>query len=245
MPFVTHRTRERPTTDLPKIAGSSIPFSRTLNHFTVHVLERPPMEVGVSFVYRKRLGDKRWAKTVDGRWRYRISVPWQYFIVRMNRVGAFTDTFIWFARKKILDPNEIVYIPPLPNIYPSGHICNGTIRVDLSAPLHERIFKAFESFWTTPFTEETWPENADVVPKCWSDQNHYYIEYGYLRYLLEYWVKHDKHVVMPGRKCSFPWRLYRVINKAMSGWNARTIESLSEAMDYALEFVTPNRSSDE
>lgn len=239
MPFLTRRTRERPPDDIPRLMANSIPFSRTKNEMSVHVLERPPMEVPVSFAYRKRLRDRKWSKKVEGRWRYKISVPWQYFIVRTNRVGAFTDTFIWFARSKIKDPQEgVIYCPPLPNIYPSGHICNGTIKVDLSAPLHERVSKAFESFWTTPFTEETWPETHTIIPRCWSSPERYKIMYGWLRYTFEYWVLHDKHA----SNCRFPFRLFQVNNPAMPEWNHNVLESLSDAMDYALEFVTPNRS---
>ena len=239
MPFPTHRTRERPPEEVPKIDRSSIPFSMSDGSFTVHALERPPMEVNVSFVFRKKIGDTRWSKKASGKWRYRLSVPWQYFIVRVNRVGAITDTFLWLSRRKLESIQDgAVYMPPLPNIYPSGHICNGTIRVDFNDPIHLRVQKAFESFWTTPFTEETWPERGDILPRCYSAQP-LYICYGYLKLMLDFWQKHDAHNRNGG--CGFPFRLMKVVNKAMPSWHGHLIESLADAMEYGLQFRAPTR----
>lgn len=249
MPFVTRTRRDTPET-IPKLPGLSIPFTRSSIFGVVHVLEKPPMTVGVSFKMKLKTRKGTWSKKGLGFVRWKIKVPWQYFMVRMNRVGAITDTFIWFAQKQISDLSEPVYMPPLPNIYPSGHICNGTIRVSLSDPPHVRVARAFESFWTTPFTEETWPETGRLVPKCWQQSSHYVIEYGYLKYVFEYWQEHDAKHATSGwledhGSCSFPWRLYQVRNKAMEPWHEEVIHNLGEAMEYALDFVQPNRHPDE
>lgn len=217
------------------------------------MLEKSPERIGVSFKVKLKTRKGTWSKRPAVIMRWRLNVPWQYFIVRMNRVGAITDTFIWFSPKKIGMEKEAVYLPPLPNIYPSAHICNGTIKVNLADPVHARVAQAFESFWTTPFTEETWPENDTLLPRCWDPsvdpQNQYFIEYGYLKWIFEYWQGHDerhsrKEWLKHHRSCDFPWQQYKVANKAVPKWHGEPIRNLDEAMEYALEFVAPKRTDE-
>lgn len=246
MPFVTRSPSELASEKLPRFPGISIPFSRTRKSYTVHVLERPPMEVGVAFKHKVKLRGGKWARRHRGYSRYKIKLPWQYFMVRVNRMGAIMDTFIWFAKKKLEDAGGMIFMPPLPNIYPSGHICNGTIKVNLEDPPHERIRKAYEAFWTTPFTEETWPETNRLIPPCFLREAECEIGYGSLCKLLEYWQFHDEEHGEGYQEnhgdCSFPWSPYLVINEAMPSWHGTIIASLEKAMEYALAFITPKAS---
>lgn len=256
MPFLT-RTRQDLPENVPRSAPSiPIPFTRSSksNGAIVHVLEKGPSRIGVAFKSKRKTRRGQWSKRPAAVFRWKIEVPWQYFIVRMNEVGAITDTFVWFAPKKLSDEGGAVFLPPLPNIYPSAHICNGTIRVNFADPVHVRVSQAFESFWTTPFTEETWPEMDYIIPSCWSSdvdpENAYFIEYGYLRWIFEYWQRHDekhsrKEWLKDHRPCGFPWRQYVVQNKALKKWHGSTIGTLSDAMEYALDFVAPKRSEND
>lgn len=243
MPFATKPrifpALEADGVERPKL---SIPFSRSSENAVIYVLEGTPMSVGAHFKVKSRMQNGKWSHKVSAIERAKIKVPWQYFIVRMNKASAITDTFLWFSKGKIVDPEEgLVFMPPLPNIYPSGHICNGTIRVNFGDPISEKVRSAYESFWTTPFTEETWPENSGLVPACWKHDGHYIIEYGYLKYIFRYWEEHDKsrkHKQIT--ECnSFPWSHFVVQNKAMPKWNDSYIKTLDSAMLYAMDFVTP------
>jgi hypothetical protein len=209
------------------------------------------MTVSVCFKVKQKTRDGKWAKKPSSVNHYKISVPWQAFMVRMNRVGAITDTFMWFMKNNPVDASEQVYIPPLPNIYPSGHICNGTIKVNFEDPPYLKVFKAFEAFWTTPFTEETWPEWEEVVPPCWNaDKKHFRIEYGYLKYIFEYWQEHDqKHSTKkwmemygpcPGVSPDFPWGTFRIYNKSHPNYGDY-VKTLDQAINYALTFVPMKR----
>lgn len=228
MPFVTQKTERNPD-KIPRITEVSIPWTRTRNDFTVHVLEHPPAVMRV--IFKKKWKDSSRHKRVR-LLRYRIRVPWMYFLLKMNRMGAIMDTFLFFTREKITDPKKgTIHIPPMPNIYPSGHICNGTIKVDFEDPPWKKTVEAFRAFWTTPFTEETWPERDSLIPRCFRNgkDGRFYIEYGYLQYIFQYWGEHD-------RDCPpdcFPWG-YLI---AKSG----SVGTLDQAIQYALDFVPKPR----
>ena len=242
MPFVTRPVNEVEVEKVPRLPGISIPFSRTRKDFTTHVLVRPPMTVGVCFKVKRKTRKGKWAKRPSEVTHYKIKVPWQAFMVRMNRAGAITDTFMWFMDEKPMDVKARVYMPPLPNIYPSGHICNGTIRVNFEDPPYLKVYKAFEAFWTTPFTEETYPESSDLVPECWNrEPKHYHIEYGYLKYVFEYWQDHDqnhsaKRWIDSFGDCSFPWGIFKVLNKSHPSFGS-LVKTLDDAINYTLTFV--------
>lgn len=206
----------------------SIPFTRSKGGITAHALEHPPATIPV--LWKKKVGRGTKAKVVSVM-RFKINVPWMYFIVRMNRANAITDTFLFFTKKKAVDLNEPAYVPPLPNIYPSGHICNGTIRVSVNDPPAVKVAEAFNAFWSTPFTEETWPEDENLVPRCWAGSNRYYIEYGYLVYVFEYWALHDEKCP----KGCFPWRHLRIRNKK-TGADHGHVYTLDGAIHYVLDF---------
>jgi hypothetical protein len=248
LPFLTGSKKPPLEREMPRLPGISIPFSRTNKEFSVHTLVRPPMKVGVCFKLKDKNKDGQWSKKAKEMLRYKIEVPWQAFMVRMNRVGAITDTFMWFMKGKPVDEDAEVFMPPLPNIYPSGHICNGTIKVNFEDPPHEKIHKAFEAFWTTPFTEETYPENDELIPRCWSSGEHkFHIEYGYLRYVFDYWQEHDeqhetrKWIERNGPCAGFPWSFFKILNgkHKMAG---QYVHTLGAAMDYALSFIPMKRS---
>lgn len=211
------------------------------------------MSVSVCFKKKQKLSDGRWSKKPSAVSHYKIDVPWQAFMVRMNRMGAITDTFMWFMKESPKDGNVAVYMPPLPNIYPSGHICNGTIKVNFADPPYLKVYKAYEAFWTTPFTEETWPEWEELVPRCWSkEKGRFHIEYGYLKYIFEYWQDHDlKHsskkwkemyggCAPHGQPEGFLWGIFRIYNKAHPEYG-EYVTTLDDAIDYALTFVPMKR----
>lgn len=247
LPFLTGSKKPAFEREMPRLPGISIPFSRTSKDVTVHTLIRPPMTVGVTFKVKEKTHDGRWSKKAKETVRYKVDVPWQAFMVRMNRVGAITDTFIWFLKEKPADEDAEVFMPPLPNIYPSGHICNGTIKVNFEDPPHVKIARAFEAFWTTPFTEETYPETDALIPGCWNrDNKHYHIEYGYLKFVFEYWQDHcDSHhkkrwIERFGPCEEFGWRYFEIRNPKHPRCG-RVVEDLGEAMDYALTFIPMKR----
>jgi len=231
LPLIARPNAKASEALIPTLRSPPIPFTKTHapSGITVHVLEHPPGAIPI--LWKKKTGRGAKSKVLSVS-HYKIRTPWIYFLVRMNRANAITDTFLYFARKKAADLREMVYVPPLPNIYPSGHICNGTIRVAFNDPPWLKVGEAFRAFWSTPFTEETWPEDDALVPQCWKNSgNRYFIEYGYLVYIFEYWMHHDSHCP---REC-FPWgqlTVRRKEDKRVLG----TIQTLAHAMEYALSF---------
>jgi len=196
------------------------------------------MNVMVTFKEKLKRKDGKWSKKPARFYTYKLKVPWSIFMMRLNKAGAITDTFIFFSKEKSCSMDGLgdktpVYLPPLPNVYPSGHICNGTIRVNFDDLPETKIREAFRAFWMTPFTEETYPEDDALVPNCFMEED-LAICYGWLRYVFLYWEKHDKD--HDPEKCGeYPWHQFRV--RARDGESyTRTIFTLGEALDYALRF---------
>ena len=235
MPFVTRAPTKGAPEKVPKTLDVSIPFTRSRGTFTVHVLEHAPARFRVHF--KKKWKDPKWRKKRHKYETFRIRLPWMYFMIRLNRAGAITDTFLWVSPKQIESPKDTVFMAPLPNIYPSGHICNGTIKVTFADPPWRKAIEAFKAFWTTPFTEETWPEDYHLLPKCLTSQGDWSIEYGYLIWIFEYWQKHDKQ---SGHADCFPWQTFRVPATKKGHQRDREyvgeVKTLDAAMDYALMF---------
>jgi hypothetical protein len=218
---------------VPRFDRASVPFSAENEKYTLHVLENPPASVTVVFKQKLKTQRGGWSKKPPMIFRYKIKVPWCYFLMRQNRSGAITDTFLFFAEDKLKDTRGRVFLPPLPNIYPSGHICNGTIKVNFDDPPHIKIAEAFRAFWSTPFTEETWPEDRGLLPACFNEEegHAYVIEYGYLKYVFSYWEVHDEN----HEGCSGNiWRSFRPRSKG--GHYGGYLTCLQQVMDYALAF---------
>ena len=238
MPFMTQAgriTRE----NVPRLPDIAVPYKAENKTYTVYVLEHPPARVGIVFKQKRKTQKGTWSKMPATVYRYKINVPWCYFLMRANKAGAITDTFLFFAPSKLLDVNGRVYLPLLPNIYPSAHICNGTIRVNFEDPPLVKIVEAFRSFWSTPFTEETWTEDRNLIPPCFHscESNGYMIEYGWLRYIFEYWINHDVYCV--GQN-SHPWGWKPFRPRSKGGHYGGFIETLDGIMQYALNFDVKN-----
>lgn len=233
MPFVT---RSRKAVEVEKGPWKTdIQYSVSNDHYTLHVLLHPPMKVQVAFKQKLKRKDGKWSKKPARFHTYKLKVPWSIFMMRLNKAGAITDTFIFFSKEEPSGDKVPVYLPPLPNVYPSGHICNGTIRVNFDDSPEVKIVEAFKAFWRTPFTEETYPEDEDLIPDCFG-QEEYAIMYGWLRYVFEYWERHDREHGPPYRDCDeYPWRQFRIRSKDGESY-VRHITCLGELVDYALKF---------
>jgi hypothetical protein len=192
------------------------------------VLEEGPMNLRVSWK-SKSTNDHEMANELEAHYEsFKVTTPWQYFIVRLTHEEVVTDTFLFFSPERIKKKADKVHLPTIPNIYPSGHICNGTIRIILTDPEEKKARDLFNAFWTTPFTSETWPKLPALLPKA-----------------LSFWganSRHPKSLLMAWEaacyaKTPIDWRSFRVRVRR------RVIPYLTLAgvMKYALNF--PDRTN--
>lgn len=95
-----------------------------------------------------------------------VQIPWSYFMVRMNRKMAVTYAFIFVSPERLQSDEDEIFMPPLPNIFPSGAICTGTIQVRSDDAPEKKVADLFKAFWTTPFTSDTMTRESRMIPNA-------------------------------------------------------------------------------
>jgi len=117
---------------------------------------------------------------------YRISLPYQVFtfqFVSDYKSGFFvTDQYLYFRKSPLGIKNNMLYLPPLPNINSEGAICLGGFN---SHGQHIQLIKrVIDKFWQSKFNDEydnalsrynydatktlkKWTTKTKQNPGCW------------------------------------------------------------------------------
>ena len=91
------------------------------------VFEKPPCYENLSVIY-KQVDNINYDS--DEETIYRIPVPWQLYIVKYqeaNRDGELhyytTDVRMYFMKTSLMDPDQEMFMVPIPNFYSNGDLC--------------------------------------------------------------------------------------------------------------------------
>lgn len=194
----------------------------------VHVIRQPPMRVRAIWKSKNDWEDPPGKLEKPAFKTYELALPWSYFMIRMTKAGGLvTDTFLFVSDKRIEKKEDPIFMPPLPNIYPSGHICNGTIRILATDPPQKKAADLFAAFWSTPFTSETFPKDRLLFPRAFLGTK---AILGRPWTFLDAWQYCDKNSLKIIWK-PFRFRYRRKIYR---------IDTLKKAMEYALIFPDRN-----
>lgn len=77
-----------------------------------------------------------------------FSVPLPGFVF----AGVGHNYFIWAAPERPVSPGYRLLNAPLPNVYPDGKVCAGTVKFPLCSA--DTIYQAVELFWTSEFNSD-------------------------------------------------------------------------------------------
>jgi hypothetical protein len=220
MPLATSVLKKAPE-EVPRGPTGSVVFQTQDDKGVVFVLESEPLRLRVAWKTKKKFADDEDIPIHYDN--FKVETPWNYFMIRMTPEGLITDTFLYFSPVKIKAPSGKVFMPALPNIYPSGHICNGTIRIIVTDPPEKKAFDLFTAFWTTPFTAETAPKDPSILPEA-----------------LDFWggnLPHPKSLLFAWAACieqgtQVDWKTF----KFRIGRRNFVLDTLEKAMEYALVF---------
>jgi len=224
MPLVTSALRSSFVEELKKMPHGRIVQVHQGNKVLLYVLEQEPMEVRSVWKSKHPWEAPKGSEKHPVFVGFKFKVPWQYFLTRFTAAGLITDAFVFISPERIKDPQKSkLYMPPLPNIYPSGHICTGNIRFSVGMTPEERAQELLYAFWRTPFTSETWPKDANLVPTQLK-------KYGAVSRapwtILPAWEKAD------AEKEKIRWRCFRFKNRR----KRFPMDTLAKASVFALEF---------
>jgi hypothetical protein len=220
MPLTTSVLKKTPE-EVPRGPTGRIAFHIEDDNAIVYVLESEPLRIRVAWKTKKTKDDDGdVAISYDN---FKVETPWNYFMIRMTPEGFVTDTFLFFSPVRLEKMSDKIFMPALPNIYPSGHICNGTIRILVTDPPEKKAFNLFTAFWTTPFTAETAPKDAAILPDAFAFWG------GKLQY--------PKSLLLAWATCveqgtPVDWKMYRF----RFGRRNFVLNTLGKAMEYAIVF---------
>lgn len=95
--------------------------------------------------------------------RYRLAMPWTYFIFGFETAGPITgpgsqwsmgDHLIFHTNEKVRNLNSRLWTAFLPNVYEDGRICFGSTGADISLSLSDRVDELVNTWYMTEFNND-------------------------------------------------------------------------------------------
>lgn len=94
--------------------------------------------------------------------RYRIALPWTYFVFSFSTAGDVSvganwqiiDYFVFHTRDRVRNLDSRLWTAFLPNVYEDGRICFGSTGVRTDQPLADRVDEMVNNWYLTQFNND-------------------------------------------------------------------------------------------
>lgn len=104
--------------------------------------------------------------------RYRLAMPWTYFIYSFITAGEVTRGNNWLMRDhkvfhtnaRITRPTDRLWTAFLPNVYEDGNICFGSTGAPTAQPLADRVDQLVNEWYLTEFNNDVIGGRANPMP---------------------------------------------------------------------------------
>lgn len=110
---------------------------------------------------------------VKGGRRYRLSMPWTYFMFGFETAGPITgpgsqwmmrDHRVFHTNQRVAHLNDRVWTAFLPNVYENGDICFGSTGAEMNQPLSDRVDTLVNTWYMTEFNNDVIGGRAHPLP---------------------------------------------------------------------------------